>query len=378
MAGLTGLGPIADALSILALGSTFGFFARHLLRRFIDGELVRLREENTGLSKQISSVSDEHNALKPQLANLNKLRDALNGEEDELWRLHSVEMPSQVASRLAENRPKIVTIMNLKGGVGKTTTVANLAAHFGKQGKRVLAIDLDYQGSLTRMLTLAAKLRDVDEPRTIDLLSGEQDPKALQRQAISLHPVIEHVDLMSSGQPLDRFENRLMLRWLIGDESDDVRYRLAHVLTSDAFRDAYQLILIDAPPRLSTGAINALAASHAVLVPTVLDGLSAEAVGNFVGRLNQLRTVNPALQFAGVIGTLRGQHGGDDVAEGARETVKRGIAQWMGNRHVFENEIRYFTDLAREAGSNVGYLKHRQVKTAYELLAQEIEENVPL
>jgi chromosome partitioning protein len=166
-----------------------------------------------------------------------------------------------------------------------------------------------------------------------------------------------------------------MLRWLIGDEGDDVRYRLANVLTSDPFSQ-YDLILIDAPPRLSTGAINALASSQVVLIPTVLDRLSAEAIGNFVSRLNHFRPMNTALQYAGVIGTLRGQLGGADVTEGARQIAEEGVAKWTGTPYVFECDIKYFVDLAREAGSNVGYLKHSAVREAYILLANEIEKQL--
>ncbi|MCH9806617.1 MAG: AAA family ATPase [Alphaproteobacteria bacterium] len=319
---VTGLGPIADAAGIFALGTGAGFFTRHILRRIIDGDLIECQWKRQELDDGLKAATGELGEIRPQLISLNKLRDALTGEEDELWRLHAVEMPPAIASALAQNLPKIVTVMHLKGGVGKTTTVANLAAHFGKKGKRVLAIDLDYQGSLSRMLMLAANIRNKDDPRAINLLSGDQDFAALQRQVISLHPTLENVDLISCGQTFDRFENRLMLRWLIGDETDDVRYRLASALTSQPFRDSYDLILIDAPPRLSTGAINALASSQVVLIPTVLDRLSAEAVGNFISRLNHFRPMNPALQYAGVIGTLRGQIGGADVKEGAFEIAQ--------------------------------------------------------
>ena len=131
-----------EALTLVFAGLLLGYFARRL---YAGPSNRKLRSD---LKK-----------YEAQLVGFNKLRDALNGEEDELWKLYNAEPPADFSDRMSENKPKIITVINLKGGVGKTTTVANLAAHFDHMGKRVLAIDLDYQGSLTRMMLLAIKAR---------------------------------------------------------------------------------------------------------------------------------------------------------------------------------------------------------------------------
>lgn len=366
-------------LTLLSLVFGAGFFLGGLAQYLRSPTIRRLKGELEDAEKDLKIKKRTIEEVQPQLANLNLLRTALDGEEDELWKLHGSDAPQALRERLAQGRPKTITVMNLKGGVGKTTTVANLAAHFGKAGKRVLVIDLDYQGSLTRMLVSAANVRTAidDEPLAIQFLKHQSDFGALKRQVISLHSKLPNVDLVTCGIKFDKFENRSMLRWLIGDEKEDIRFNLASALTSEPFRE-YDMVLIDAPPRLSTGAINALASSQVMLIPTVLDDLSAAAVGTFVGRMNAIRSINTSLQFAGVIGTLRGQLGGADVSERARQTAEIGLANWTGTPYLFDSDIKYFTDLAREAGSNVGYLKHENVRVAYKLLASEIERELRL
>ena len=80
---------------------------------------------------------------------------------------------------MKESRLKVLTVINYKGGVGKTTVVAGLAAYFTSQGKRVLIIDFDYQGSLTRMMILGARLPLGSSIRADNVIGGEIDGDGL-------------------------------------------------------------------------------------------------------------------------------------------------------------------------------------------------------
>ncbi|MEO1693970.1 MAG: ParA family protein, partial [Pseudomonadota bacterium] len=162
-----------------------------------------------------------------------------------------------------------------------------------------------------------------------------------------------------------------MVEWLIGDIDDDVRFRLARILSDETFAD-YDVVMMDAPPRMSLGAINALASSHAVIVPTVLDELSASAITPLVSRLNTARSMNPTLHYLGAVGTLRGQRGGADVRDQTRDAIEARLEKWTGTNYLFEHDIKYFTALARVAGTDIGFITDPDVRKAYELLGREM------
>ena len=103
-------------------------------------------------------------------------------------------------------------------------------------------------------------------------------------------------------------ENRLLIDYLLQEDARDCRYLLADYLLDPERTDAFDLTLIDAPPRLTAGAINAFCASTHLLVPTLYDGLSAEAVGTFLNGADILKhTLNPCIDLLGVAGMLTQQ-----------------------------------------------------------------------
>ena len=114
--------------------------------------------------------------------------------------------------------------------------------------------------------------------------------------------------LITSDYTLTECETRLMLMWLQNGSELDVRYNVAKVLLGGRVQDevdGFDVVLIDAPPRLTTGTIGALTASTHLLVPTILDPLSAETIGSFLRQSWALRgKLNPGLELAGVVGTM--------------------------------------------------------------------------
>ena len=337
------------------------------------------RQSDEGLRAQLQVVE----GLKARVAKFEQLSGALMGAEDEVWNLRAATPPLQFEARMRESKLKVCTVINLKGGVGKTTLVANLAAYFSKRhGKKVLVIDFDYQGSLTRMMVLGAQIPLGSSILADTLLGGEVDGKRAAQLGRELGAILPGMRIITCGQTFDGFENRTLLRWLLGDTADDVRFRLANLLVSPEMQREFDLVLIDAPPRLSMGAMNALCASHAIIVPTILDALSVDAVGRFLQRVNLFRQLNPALQSAGVVGTLTEQTILRPREREALLTAKTSLAYWHGRAHVFNQNIRHFSALARAAGKEIGYLESgregREVQAVFNELGSEIVEKLAL
>ena len=193
---------------------------------------------------------------------LQTLRNAVLGSEDELWRIHPATPFAAHADWVASRRPIVITIANLKGGVGKTTLTTSLAAFFDLTAKkRVLAVDLDYQGSLSNMMLSAAGETEVVS-KVNRVLDGTVKPGAYKEVAVHLHKVLPRTWVVPAYYALAPLENRLMVEWLLQETPDDIRYRLARFLADSQIRDNFDIVLIDVPPRLTTGTINALCEQH--------------------------------------------------------------------------------------------------------------------
>jgi Flp pilus assembly CpaE family ATPase len=176
---------------------------------------------------------------------------------------------------LSTRSTPIISLLNLKGGVGKTTLTANLAGYLSEHlEKRVLVIDLDHQRSLSQLL-LSPKERELaaDAGHTIQrffrdktkdgtaLLDCSRPVPGLSGVRIITNTDPRGKDGQDDSQTLDDLEMRLMSAWLILPRAADVRFLLLPALQSPTIRSQFDYVLIDCPPRLTTACINALVGS---------------------------------------------------------------------------------------------------------------------
>jgi cellulose biosynthesis protein BcsQ len=307
---------------------------------------------------------------------LARTRAAIDEKGPGLWLTINHEPLPGIVSRLSDTGKLILTIANLKGGVGKTTLTANLAAYFAnpfddpdRSPQRVLVLDLDFQGSLSSMLFAGTEWRpreDLLSPAS-QIVSGIVDA-GLRAELGQPVTRVDRARGIGAFYDLARIENREMIRWLTEDEPTDIRYRLAQLLLSDVVLSRYDVILIDAPPRLTTASIQALCASTHVLIPTVLDALSADAVGYFGQQLLAHERLWPHLKIMGVVGTMtdRQRQGSEEPAlsgDRLREALSNGGARLkhiMTKGATFELPYACSTferaDLARAAGQEIAYV----------------------
>jgi chromosome partitioning protein len=184
---------------------------------------------------------------------------------------------------------RIYTLVNQKGGVGKTTTAINLAAYLAKMGQRVLVVDLDPQANATSCLGVD---KHQVQGSTYDALVNEDAPASFvlfnERLGLSLLP---------SSPALAGAEVELV-------EESSREYRLRNAIES--LVDKFDYILIDCPPSLGLLTVNGLvAARDGVLVPVQCEYLALEGLGQLTQTIQRVQSsLFPGLRVRGVILTM--------------------------------------------------------------------------
>jgi len=229
-----------------------------------------------------------------------------------------------------------IAVMNQKGGVGKTTTVANLGAAVAASGKRVLLIDLDPQAHLS--LHYGIELAD-DQPSGYDLLTSSASIRKVAipiRDCITLVP--SDIDLAAAEAELISVAGReMILREAV-----------------DLIEDEHDVLLIDCPPSLGVLTLNALAASDEVMIPMQAHFLALQGVGKLLDTVTLVRQrINPKLKVAGFILCMHDSTtrlSGEVVADLVRflQQARSKPVAWADAR-IYERRIRRNIKLAEAA-----------------------------
>ena len=188
---------------------------------------------------------------------------------------------------------KIISIINQKGGVGKTTTVINLAAGLTIKGKKVLVIDLDPQGNATTGLGLSNT--DNSKYTIYNVLNGNMKLSDVVKET-----KFERLNLVSSNVDLSGLEVETA-----GDSRRAFKLKdeLAHILNDS--RAIYDYILIDCPPSLSLLTIMALVASRSIIVPLQTEFFALEGLTQLMKTIERIKiNLNPSLDMRGIILTM--------------------------------------------------------------------------
>jgi cellulose biosynthesis protein BcsQ len=318
---------------------------------------------------------------------LDAIERALSGDEDEPWLLHHPKPYKDnkkkfwpFAQPAPETRDtKYICVFNLKGGVGKTTLAENLAAFFDRAlNKDVLLLDLDYQGSLSNAMLSACEISDVESQ--IDWVFGKgSTSRDLLAHTTSLQKRLPRTRIVTSHYPFGKLENQLHLKWLIEENyHSDIRQALARVVRSTEVKKQFDVVIFDAPPRLTTGAVNALCAATHLLVPTVLDKTSAEAVGPTLVTLRRLiEKLNPELKLLGVVGNLTRLDKLEPAEEQALGWVRQGMEKWGKKEgRVFERTIPRRKAVIDAAGRDIAYLANDEFQKLFDKLGYEIADEL--
>lgn len=182
----------------------------------------------------------------------------------------------------------VISIANQKGGVGKTTTAANLAAELAIRQYRTLLVDADPQANATTHFLLPGQY----DYTIYDVLVEKDINSSLPIEAAVTTTDIETLDLVPSRIRLSAFDK----------EPPISIHRLKAKLES--IKDDYQFVIVDTPPSLGQILMAALIASSYIIVPVSANPLSHDGLDDLMGTIEQLRSVNTKLQVLGVVTTL--------------------------------------------------------------------------
>jgi len=185
---------------------------------------------------------------------------------------------------------RIISLANQKGGVGKTTTAINLGAALAAK-RKVLLIDLDPQGNASTGLGVPRQDRGAG---TYALLTGEKPLSELLRPTRIPNLTLLPADPDLAGAEIE----------LVGLENRERRLRDALEAQAAALAGT-EVILIDCPPSLGLLTLNALVASHSVLVPLQAEFFALEGVSQITRTVDRVkRALNPALELEGIVLTM--------------------------------------------------------------------------
>lgn len=247
-------------------------------------------------------------------------------------------MESETSSDQSQKRAIAISVVNQKGGVGKTTTTVNLGAALAEQGKRVLMIDIDAQSNLTTHLGLGVK----EDPN--DMAEIAKGPEWTVYDVLKGNKRIQDV-VIKRSENLDIVPSSLLLSAADLELGGVVGRELLLKRAIDKVRDSYDVILIDCPPTLGLLSLNALAAVDKVIVPVQSEYLALHGVRQLLDTIDQVRSVyNPSLIVGGVLICLH------DNRKRLARAVADTIRAYFGDL-VFDTVIRENVALA-EAPAN--------------------------
>lgn len=337
----------------------------------VEADLAELKESTTA---EIRTLGSDRDRLAGRIDRITDLEGGLSGEP-----VADDGAPFVPKHR---RRCRVIAVVNLKGGVGKTTVTANLGRALANAGEDTLLIDLDYQYTLSRLCFDRTAFFDLARAgATINGLFAPGDdyqrPFFGRVTRVGRSPL--HCAVCTDG--LEGIEEAAGRLWLAGQTDDDVRLRLRRAVHAPDVRDEFDYVLIDCPPRMTTATVNALAAADAVLVPAIVDRPSLEAVPRLLRRIRDLADgvgLCPAIELLGVVGNRAEYAERLSTAQLARWRSLASVLdpQWGAPVPLLGTHIPDKAEFGHAADENRFAADHPKLRGHFVALADEIRQQI--
>ena len=261
-----------------------------------------------------------------------------------------------------KEKPTVIAVVNQKGGTAKTTTVENLGIGLAREGKKVLLVDTDPQGSLT--ISLGYPRPDELEITLFDLLNKTINEDSVSAGEGILHQA-EGIDLIPANISLAGLEVALV--------NTMNRERILKQFL-EPVKGNYDYVLLDCMPSLGMLTVNALAAADAALVPVQANYLSAKGLEQLLQTINKVkRQINPKLRIEGILLTMV-----DGRTNYGREISSLIRNTYGGHIKIFNSEIPRSVRAAEISAEGKSIFLHDpkgKVAEAYQNLTKEVMTN---
>lgn len=254
---------------------------------------------------------------------------------------------------------KVIAVANQKGGVGKTTTTVNLGVGLAQQGKKVILVDADAQGSLTASL-------GYQQPDQIeDTLATVLGKLVNEEEICASEGILHHeegVDLMPGNIRLSALEVSLV---------NVMSREMVMKGYIDMVRDSYDYVLIDCTPSLGMLTINAFACADSILIPVQAAYLPLVGLQQLIKTVGTVkRRINPGLEIEGILLTMV-----DNRTNYAKEICGMLEEVYGKSVRIFSKNIPMSVRVAEISAEGVSIYKHDpkgKVASAYLSLTQEV------
>ncbi|MGN0158967.1 MAG: ParA family protein [Brotaphodocola sp.] len=254
---------------------------------------------------------------------------------------------------------RVIAIANQKGGVGKTTTTSNLGIGLAKQGKRVLLVDADAQGSLTASLGFS-------EPDKLEITLA-----TVLGAVINDEEIEPDYGILSHGEGVALMPGNIELSGLEVSLVNVMSRELVMRAYIEQVRDRYDYILIDCMPSLGMITINAFACADSILIPVQAAYLPVKGLQQLIKTIGKVkRQINLKLEIEGILLTMV-----DSRTNYARD-ISAMLKEAYGSRvRIFENVIPMSVRAAEISAEGVSIYEHDpkgKVASAYYSLTEEV------